>query len=1432
MGMMIVTPIGTTVGNVGTVAGGYVDYLEGVANHGPQLDHPNDLDHPSDVSTNDAAAASAGYYADSIEGPGIWWGHGAERLGLHGIVDGGDLKTLLSGRHHLTGTRLLSAQGSAGRAGLKVGQPTRLVNGEPVWDLHDTAAKFDLSAGELDRHLQSANIAPTILDAHAHLSREASGALVEAIDIDSGRYRALRRGNNDDLLTPREAAGLLGVTDRYIRKVAAVGAQTVGAGEDPPIDRDYLAAGRHGERWQIRRDELISFDERREPPSVRLAYDVTFTSEKSISVLGLLGNGPVRDHVTRALHLANNVGLVFLEQHASHGRARGGQIGSEGLTVASYMHATSRNNDPFLHVHNVVLNSIEDANGDGRALDGRNLYLNAASASGLATAELRWQLTQQLGVAWTRSPRGVWEVDGISDDVLQAFSTRRTEIMSLASEVLDQQPDLGNAFDVLHKIARDSRAPKTHTTVTDLESAWWTTAQGAGLTKATLAEAARRQLELPTAQLDPNEQAELLSYLAGPDGATANTSMFSHSDVVKSILEWVPDGASHVRVIPARTVETVADDFLTSGLVVPLQINEDTAGMFETTRLRHGELWTTRNMVDVQAHIATSWDQGLDGGGAVVVPETLEILFGERPTITDEQRDLVSTWTTTGHQFQSALGHPGTGKTYAMETAARAWETSGQKVLGAAIKGEAARHLGNEARITADTVAAYLSDYYDKGHNRLDARTVLIVDEASTVGDRDLDALLIMATAAGATVRFIGDPSQHGAVAAGGMWAHLATAYSATTPELTINKRLESDVDIAANNAVRRGDVSGAFAILQRAGQLHEVHNKHDAMRATLYRFFAGRDANKAAPMVERANVARRVLNDAAQHVRIERGEVTNPISFGRHLFGVGDEIVARSPNRKLHPVGQPDLYVRNGTPGIVVSTSQHTISVDFDGIGRLDLGRDVLENGFVDLSYSITSLSSQGATYPLSNAAITHGATSNEVVVNVSRGRESNHLLVVGNNTAENHPYREPDRRTLAEQVADSVKPSSGIPAHVIDANAIQRGQGLAQLHHGGGYETHGHAVEQQLARQLLSDPPKQITDYLPPQPTIPHLREGWNDSVVTAGIYNARYTPVPNRVAPWGHVLGSAPNPNVDPERRQAWDNAVDKLHRTAAAITIRNITDHAQAPAVTIDTALTDLEPDRPVTVDRGLLREASERFVNVSNAIAGDNADIVTQNKQRLSDGALTAKLNRIHASTRHLTYAETIDNAINSPEPDISDLLDQAQTAAKHINNDLERSRQWYATVSTGRLAHPTVVEAAYSDAYALNVQYQAARILIGHLRHHHAHAPNPLIQQREQTVHRQVLAKADTWLTNHIGDLAASGRLTATTSPGRLAEWAGQAAVYRERWNTDPLATPTAVGEQAAQHQQLQQLHDQALDPHLDAQLTPAHEHTFEGITL
>jgi hypothetical protein len=186
-------------------------------------------------------------------------------------------------------------------------------------------------------------------------------------------------------------------------------------------------------------------------------------------------------------------------------------------------------------------------------------------------------------------------------------------------------------------------------------------------------------------------------------------------------------------------------------------------------------------MLEVQDRVAARFAKGFHRGAHLVPDRHVDAALARHPHLTGEQRRLVTEWCQRGHRFQGAIGRAEAGKTTTVATCAEAWAAAGYRVVGAAVKGEATRTLASATGIECETVAWYLA-HTDPQSLPLDARTVLVIDEASTLSDRDLDTLMGMAAATGASIRLIGDPAQHGAIAAGGMFRVLCERNPHYTP--------------------------------------------------------------------------------------------------------------------------------------------------------------------------------------------------------------------------------------------------------------------------------------------------------------------------------------------------------------------------------------------------------------------------------------------------------------------------------------------------------------------------------------------------------------------------------------------------------------------------------------------------------------------------
>jgi conjugative relaxase-like TrwC/TraI family protein len=1042
---------------------------------------------------------------------------------------------------------------------------------------------------------------------HPGRSRDDTGtALVPYIDQDGNRYIGDRELSRVEALTARgvsspevlaggapgeelsvpAAARLIGTSRGYLSRLCRTYLEhrdeidaKLAAGETP--NRAYLTArlDRDG-NYRVTRAELAAYAERRKRPAVRVGYDVTATTEKSISVLALLGGTQVRHQALAAVEAANDTGMRWLERHVAAARAGGEVIGVTGWTVASFQHLTSRRLDPFVHHHNVVANTVLDEHGDRRALDARRLYRNVAAASALATAQVRYELTARLGVTYRPARRGGWEIAGITDAVLDEFSQRRREINDAIRELEDA---LGRAstLDELNSIVATTRPAKTAADEADLLAEWWERAQRHGLSPAALRQClGHAKPTVLTAAL----RTRILD--AAADAVTAERSIFTRGDVLATLIDLPHPNKPGPLVVPASTLEELADELLGGTRVVALDAatgQHDRLERSDGTTLAvggdHETEYTTIDMLAIQTRILDRHASGLRAGAGIVPAAQLDVALAGHPELSDEQRRLVTAFCTSGDRAQSGIGRPGTGKTHTMRAAVTAWHDAGHRVVGAAVKAEAARHLGQECDIPAEPLAWYLNRLNDPHHAPLDSRTVLIVDEASTIGDRALDQLLGAAAATGATIRLIGDPAQHGAVAAGGTWHHLIDRHPDHTPELTTNRRVRHDADRAAAEALRQGQVADALATLEAVGHLHIVPTERHLYAVLVTRWWRSRQTGEPHPMVDRRNDQRLVLNRLARTLRRQAGELgdTEITTAGDRRFAVGDEVVARMGDRNLHPHRRPDRYVRNGTHGTITAIhpgadpGDDRITVDFHGLGPVDLPRRFFDEhrdpwGRLDVgldhAYAITSYAVEGLTYDESTSHIDPRSSRPEVYVDITRGRHANHLYVT---QAEDHladerlpaTPGEPAMTQLDERLVRSGPETAAVELDpgAFDAAEYARGKSLAQLTRerlaasGSARALIARAErirEVQVARAPLPHSDLQILRRLTAHPLQAHIAQKYDDVLREAAVYRARWEPQPDRRHKWGLLLGRPVN---HPEALLARNQLVERVQRLAA-------------------------------------------------------------------------------------------------------------------------------------------------------------------------------------------------------------------------------------------------------------------------------------------
>src|SRR5262249_49334947 len=154
-----------------------------------------------------------------------------------------------------------------------------------------------------------------------------------------------------------------------------------------------------------------------------LYWDATFSVSKSISLFhaSALANvaaaaqrgglraaqawQEVADGIWDAIMEGNAAGLEYLQTEAGQTRAGyhpGGRWeDAREWVIASFRQHPSRDGDPQMHVHNLILHKVRrESDGQWRALDSMSLYRHRPAASAIATLVMENALTRRFGGWW------------------------------------------------------------------------------------------------------------------------------------------------------------------------------------------------------------------------------------------------------------------------------------------------------------------------------------------------------------------------------------------------------------------------------------------------------------------------------------------------------------------------------------------------------------------------------------------------------------------------------------------------------------------------------------------------------------------------------------------------------------------------------------------------------------------------------------------------------------------------------------------------------------------------------------------------------------------------------------------------------------------------------------------------------------------------
>ena len=615
----------------------------------------------------------------------------------------------------------------------------------------------------------------------------------------------------------------------------------------------------------------------------RIGYvDLTFSAPKSVSVAWAFAPTEAERGIIHQAH-RDAIDSVMTEIEHQIGRARKGKGGRDGwdhgsIGWVSFDHYASRPTvaivredkaghaftelytvkspagrvagDMQLHTHTAVFNAVLTADGrlgglDFAQLEGRVKEWGALYQAYLAT-NLRAHGVDVVLDARTEMAR----IAAVPERVTEQFSKRTTGGTAAARAYAAEQGldwdslDAGRKIGLLKQGVQDPRGAKSD----DLSDAqaWRQAAVELGYRHRSVLRPDEVQPERAREErLEAAYQAALpvfdkaLQRRASVDGADARAA--------------------------------AAKGLIASGIAAPTEVNEITRAMRERGVLQRGEttalIWgavpgpqgrmraaitTALHESEEQALVAAARTAGQDRSAALT-PAQIAAAVARFPELDfasphGQAQRAAMEQLATGGRLGVAIGVAGSGKTTLLKPLVSAWQADGRDVHGIALAWRQSEDLTEAGIATANrrAVEPFLRAV-DGNRIRLDARSVVVVDELGLLGTRQLNALLRAQRTHGFQIVALGDPRQMQSVEAGSVVALLRRALGeAAIPALETSVRQAAAEERETVLMFRNGQTEEAVLRKVGNGTLRIVPGGYEEAIADIVRLWQERRAANA----------------------------------------------------------------------------------------------------------------------------------------------------------------------------------------------------------------------------------------------------------------------------------------------------------------------------------------------------------------------------------------------------------------------------------------------------------------------------------------------------------------------------------------------------------------------------------------------------------
>ena len=541
-------------------------------------------------------------------------------------------------------------------------------------------------------------------------------------------------------------------------------------------------------------------------------WDVTFSAPKSVSILALAGGDK---RLLEAHRTAVKTALGFVEKELITTReTKDGNtlnIKTGNLAAASFTHTTSRDLDPQLHTHNVVLNITRRADGELRSLDSRTIYDSSMLAGQVYRSELAKQVKELGYQISSDAKKGFFEISSVPKEVITNFSKRRQAIEKAAKE-RDIKTTKG-----MQAAALATRKSKQKSSPELLIKQWDDELSALGYDPEKSINESKQNIQEHT-HSTPEQDAVTEPTNNSDRTATKDQSVADHSLALDSVRFAYKHLAEKEAVFTKPDVLSLALK-VSMGKAGFNDIERSLNSLIENkevvrSHLQGGQGLTTRAALKTEKFTIDLMKHGQNEVSAIARVGLISDHLRDKGLEVD-QANAVHTVLSSKDRVVGVQGYAGTGKTYMLKQVREIAEAKGYRLQGAAFSASAASELEQGSGITSQTLASFINDKESelvKGKLK-GKKDLWVVDEASLVNAKDMASLLTLSRKARSRVVLVGDKAQIGAIEWGKPFHQLMDNGMKHAEMKTIRRQRSTDLLRAVKGMINKTPMQALSAI-------------------------------------------------------------------------------------------------------------------------------------------------------------------------------------------------------------------------------------------------------------------------------------------------------------------------------------------------------------------------------------------------------------------------------------------------------------------------------------------------------------------------------------------------------------------------------------------------------------------------------------------